>query len=292
MSIAAVRQKLAAPVVIRVGHRVILLRAQHQCYAEYIRRDFDYYFGAVDSARVGEDHVVDFSTPRNHRVQGFDDFPIFCSSLAEPYDWCVQYLEHAGVLAGATVLDLGAYCGLTTIAFSKAVGATGRVVALERDSENHAAAVLNLERHAKHSGLTNVLITRACVAGTAKMVPFLSEGSRGSLARSVAVGERETGRPRPVQGITMLELATSLQLSRVDFVKMDIEGMEREVIATARAFLDQFRPRMIIEPHSVRGALTTDDVCGLLAGMRYTTEVIAQRGITVPLIVAVPTPEH
>jgi hypothetical protein len=53
-------------------------------------------------------------------------------------------------------------------------------------------------------------------------------------------------------------------------------------------FFKNFRPRMVIEPHIVEGALATGRVTESLETLNYGYEVIDQPGGCFPLIVAQP----
>lgn len=268
--------------------REILLRESHRVYVHDMRSRFDYFFDAVAADVTQPDGVcvVDYSYPHDHLVVGFTDFPIRCPSLAEPFAACEQYLELAHLAQGDVVLDLGAYSGLSTIAFSKAVGANGRVIALGPDAENYKACLLNLERHAAASGLTNVFMTQAAITAKARMVSFSTEGSMGSAdSRIVGIGR---GPVQKVQGIPLAEIAHSLGLVRLDVIKMDIEGMEAEVLQSAGDFLRRFRPRIIVEAHYLKTGITTNAVIDALRAAGYQCETVRQPGIELPLVVGRP----
>jgi len=64
--------------------------------------------------------------------------------MAEPFSSIQQYLDLARLSPGDTVLDLGAYSALTSIAFAKVVAPDGRVVALEPDPLNFRACYQNI----------------------------------------------------------------------------------------------------------------------------------------------------
>lgn len=55
-----------------------------------------------------------------------------------------------------------------------------------------------------------------------------------------------TGSSVNVPMITLDQLIKELNLSRVDFVKLDVEGAEREVVKGARATIEEFQPKWAI----------------------------------------------
>jgi Protein-L-isoaspartate(D-aspartate) O-methyltransferase (PCMT) len=124
-------------------NQVIRISLSHLIYASDIITSFEYYFGAVEPSLFGQYEIVDYSVPRYHRVIGFDLMPVLFPSFSEPLITTKQYLKFANLSPGDTVLDLGAYSGLTSIFFKDIVGNLGRVIAVDADSENIKAIVEN-----------------------------------------------------------------------------------------------------------------------------------------------------
>ena len=54
---------------------------------------------------------------------------------------------------------------------------------------------------------------------------------------------RNAGQPR---ALPLDDIVDNLQLDRVDFIKMDIEGAERQALEGARRTIQRFHPRMAI----------------------------------------------
>lgn len=120
--------------------RVVRIGARHEIYAADVCKEFEHYFGAVEPIRLSDGRMLaDYSLPRWHDVSGFTTHPIHFPSLPEPIETTSQYLEFACIKSGDCVLDLGAYAGLTSILFSRLVGANGLVIAVEPDQQNIAS---------------------------------------------------------------------------------------------------------------------------------------------------------
>ena len=269
--------------VVRVADgATIRIGRSNAVYVPDLINSFQYYFGSV----ISREGLVDFSTPRPQRVVGFDDFPIVCPSLAEPFVTTQQYLDAAQLAPGDIVLDLGSYCGLTSIAFSKAVGSGGRVIAVEPDPVNHAAARANIAMHEAFSGIANVQLIQRAVAGARGTMVLSSEGAMGSADASLVGHYR--GKTVSIPACTLDDLATELNLLRVDFIKMDIEGSEASVLAASESFLRRYQPKLVIEPHIVNKALSDQAIEMALSRVGYRCERIEQIGVSLPLIVAAP----
>ena len=251
---------------------------------------FEYYTGSAAPVALryngGIYELTDFSTPRLHLVAGFDDFPVMCPSSTEPYSTTQQYLDFAALTAGANVIDLGTYSALTAIAFSKEVGPTGRVIALEPDPINYKSAEHNLAMHKKVNGLDNVTLLAMAAADRDGTIELSSEGTMGSALVSIVGGYR--GVTVSVPAKTLLTLAKDFDLERVDFVKVDIEGAEEFVIPQSAEFLKTYKPRLLIEGHFVSGTSTIEPIAEFLKGVGYQVKVEGQEGLTLSLILASP----
>ena len=270
--------------------RKVRIARANAVYVVDMLNAFDYYFDSAAPIEVRERgvtwRIVDFSTPRFQQVAGFADFPILCPSLTEPFVTAEQYLDFAQLKPGDVVLDLGSYSGLTSIAFSKAVGPAGRVIALEPDPVNHAAARTNIEMHRRLNTLDNIVLMQAAVSDVAGFLDLSSEGAMGSAVSSVVGNYR--GRITRVESLTLMDLVERNRLDRVDFIKMDIEGSEEAVLRGGADLFRRHRPRVIVEPHIVGGELSDKVIYHLLGDYGYRCETIAQIGVELPLVTGVP----
>jgi FkbM family methyltransferase len=147
---------------------------------------------------------------------------------------------------GAVAIDIGASLGEWTLPLARAVGAGGRVLAVEAAPGSAAA----LGRTLLANGLRQAEIL--CVAvgdtdGTADFaVPFVTSAkSDTGTAHLGAAGAGEA-----TIGVTLRRLdslAAERQLPRLDLIKIDVEGAERRVLDGAAEVLDRFRPVLVVE---------------------------------------------
>jgi FkbM family methyltransferase len=279
-------------VIERRSARRIRISQANAVFVADMMNHFDYYFSSAEPVRCMQHgrpaELLDFSVPRYHEIHGFADFPVLCPTITEPFITIEQYLQFACLEPGAVVLDLGTYSGLTAICFSKAVGAEGRIIALEPDPGNFRAASRNIRQHEKVNRLANIVLMDNAIAGSRGKIRFSSEGTMGSSAIAI-VGDGR-GESIEVEGLTLMDVVSGHGLDRVDFIKMDIEGAEQAVLEGAEEFFQAFRPRLIVEPHLVGGVMSTDAVIRILERNRYDCRVIPQYGVDLPLITAIPAP--
>jgi len=254
----------------RKGDRSLIVAPDHMTYFDDIINDFETYFTAIEPVETDQRHVADFSRPAWHSL-AVSGRRVFLPSFTEGEGVCQFYLDHAKLTPGSVVLDLGANCGLASLAFGAAVGPAGLVIALEPDPRNFDALLKNLDLH----GTPNIRPLNKGVWCKTGVLEFESDGSMGAIVAPDK--DAQTGRGRLIQiAVTTLDdLAERLKLARVDFVKMDIETAERQVVPSLDGFLRRFRPRLIIEAHE---AGTDQIIRNFLTDRGYHVCLITQPG--------------
>jgi FkbM family methyltransferase len=266
--------------------RQIWLAGSSNVYTNDMVISFDYFFSAVVPVNIAGYQIADYSALRWHEIIGFPDHPILCPSLGEVYGTVEQYLDFAKLQPGHTVLDLGGYTGLTSIAFSRAVGPTGRVILLEPDPVNFSACKKNIALHKNISKLNNITLLQSAVSEITGALEFSSESSMGSSA--VDFVGKGRGNIVSVPSLTLSDLSKSTGLDHIDFIKMDIEGSELGTIRESHEFLLEYRPKMIIEAHYINGKICDTDLLALLKNCRYDCKLMSQPNVVLPLITAIP----
>jgi FkbM family methyltransferase len=225
------------------------------------------------------------SGPRYHRLRGYADIPFLFPSHTEPYSTTAEYLDFAGLGEGQIVLDIGAYSGVTSIIFAGLVGARGHVYAFEADRMNYECAQQNVEMAKRWMGLGNITLMNQAVWSHSDGVMFSNEGAMGSSAVEITGGGR--GPETKTPSITLEELFQQHGLTHVDFIKVDIEGGEIELLSSSVQLLARTKPKLIVEPHWVGGVLSTERCTGLLESAGYSVRIREKVGESEPLIEAV-----
>lgn len=265
--------------------KCIRLSRSHLIHAPEILHYFDLFFDSVKPKKEGSMNCVDFSKPQYHHINGYDKHPILLPSISEPLATTQQYLDFAQLQAGDVVLDLGAYCGLTSILFKEAVGAEGQVIAVEADAINLKCTQENLKAYEQHSTQSIDLLNAAIWKQDGEL-SFATEGSMGSSAVEI-VGQNR-GESTQVKAMRLASIARHYHLEKVDFIKCDIEGAEAVIFDQAE-FFEQFKPKIIIEPHHIEGKLTDTACINTLKKYGYECVRITQVGSETPLLAFNPT---
>lgn len=126
---------------------------------------------------------------------------------------------------GDIVLDIGANIGYFSLVFSQVVGTNGRVFAFEPDPNNFAL----LKKNVEINNLKNVALNQKAVSDVSKSLPlYLCEYNHAQHRIYPSPRCNETVM---VDAITIDEyLAGTEFYNRINFVKMDVEGAEYNVI--------------------------------------------------------------
>lgn len=149
-------------------------------------------------------------------------------------EYCRLFKGHIPV--GGVVVDIGACIGDHTLSYAQMVGPAGRVHAFEPNPEAFQCLAYNM---ARYSNVTCYPVGLGDVSCKAKAVK--SPDSPENLGATM-VEKAENGN---IQIVTLDSMAVFLE--RMDFVKIDAEGFEPEILAGAIHTLRRFRPVILVE---------------------------------------------
>jgi FkbM family methyltransferase len=142
---------------------------------------------------------------------------------------------------GDVVVDAGACWGDTTLYFAERVGDHGLVIAYEFEPGNLAIFQRNLARNEQLAGRIR-LVERAVWSEGALTLPYASNSAGTHVSTDQELS-------RSVLSDTIDDLVKRERLSRVDFIKMDIEGAELEALKGARETILMHQPKLAISAY-------------------------------------------
>jgi FkbM family methyltransferase len=144
---------------------------------------------------------------------------------------------------GTTAFDVGANVGIYAVAVGRAVGPSGRVVAVEPDPGN----VRRLRANLGLNSIDNVFLVEA-VAGERGEVVELHIADDPAYNSVVAIeGEHVAIETREVRSVPLDRVWDDLGRPDVSFVKVDVEGAEASVLRGARAMITSRHPALLLE---------------------------------------------
>ena len=148
---------------------------------------------------------------------------------------------------GSIVLDVGANIGAHTLPLARAVGSAGRVVAVEPTDDA-------FERLVRNRSLNPDLEPRIVTVQSALGAPgaAAAEGYYSSWPLEPVASRHPIlrGTRHPATGakaVTLDDLVASLNLPRVDLVKIDVDGGELDVLAGATGVMARDSPTVVFE---------------------------------------------
>lgn len=148
------------------------------------------------------------------------------------------YLPSAGfqIRAGDTVLDVGANVGLFSIWAASRVP-SARIFAFEAASDNYLALAENI----RSNRLENISAHNYAVSDGRSRHVTLYRGFHGgihSIRPEYRNWDSRTGRPRKterVRAITLEQIFRRFRIGAVDFLKLDCEGAEYDILLSTPA---------------------------------------------------------
>lgn len=138
---------------------------------------------------------------------------------------------------GMTVVDIGANLGLYSLSIAKLVGDSGRVYAFEPAPSLYCAAARNIQRN----GGDRIVRLENVALGSKDGTAILHLGGFNSGNNRVVASTQDAGGVR----VPLARLDDVLPDSRVDWIKIDVQGWEIEVLRGMQETL-QRNPRICL----------------------------------------------
>ena len=181
------------------------------------------------------------------------------------YEYRERKAFEACVRAGRVVFDVGANVGYYTLLASVLVGPQGRVFAFEPVPSN----LRLLKAHLRLNRTENVEVVKAAVAEHAGYGHFAS-GNNLSTGHLAAHGGFA------VRIVWLDDLVRRGELPPPDYMKIDVEGAELEVLRGSESILTDHHPVLFLATHSRQ---LRAECCAFLRHAGYTLESLSKVGL-------------
>jgi FkbM family methyltransferase len=151
------------------------------------------------------------------------------------------------------VVDIGAHVGKYTIIASKMVGSKGKVIAIEAHPVNYDT----LKQNIVINKLTNVISLNYAVHSKETMVKLYESGQEEGFTIYNTIMSERTITPRnqkyiEVKANTLDSLLLQNGINQVNWIKIDVEGAEYEVLKGATNILSSSKDiSLLIEIHNL-----------------------------------------
>jgi FkbM family methyltransferase len=164
-------------------------------------------------------------------------------------------LHYQNKPGGMVVIDCGANIGVLTVEMARVLefGSSGRVIAFEAQQPVFYALCGNIVLN----NLTNVDARFAAVGDHCgwldipkpdygKLASFGSLEYKWRPGKVEFIGQAISYEEKSLVRVPLVSI-DSLELPRLDFIKIDVEGMEMDVLAGGIKSIEEFHPTMFIE---------------------------------------------
>lgn len=206
------------------------------------RPDPDWYW-ATGPAKQGFTYVPFEGTLKLAVEASFRS--IVTSVLLAEGDWFEVEMEfwRDRIQPGMTVIDVGANVGVYTFSAALRVGSTGRVLAIEPFS----GCVQCLEATCEVNHLSQVQVFRAAASDRPGTLHLALHGASELNQVITDPAAAPTGATEAIPCLTLDSLIDQEHLDRVDFLKIDAEGHELQVLQGSDRLLRTFAPIILYE---------------------------------------------
>lgn len=127
------------------------------------------------------------------------------------------------------IVDVGGYIGLSAAFFAQTYPAA-KIIAIEPDPQNFELLMQNTAR------FPNVSAVRAAVWKESGTITLADPGL-GSWGLQVSDASNALPVSEPIRAVTLDEIRQEFNIDRIDLLKVDVEGSEKEIFHTADSWL-------------------------------------------------------
>ncbi len=180
---------------------------------------------------------------RNRAGYGGRGIYIFRDSIEPEFQQLEKFLGSSGVF-----VDIGANIGVYTLKAAKHFGDSGTVLAIEPSPD----VLATLYQSVQCNDFSNVRLRNLCVGARTGVRTLWMNSARPN---SFSLVEKNEG----AQGLSVLTVSLDdlfewEKLARLDYLKIDVEGAEREIFSGATSTIKNHRPIVqaeVIEKHFI-----------------------------------------
>ena len=163
------------------------------------------------------------------------------------------------------MIEAGANIGTHTVFLSRAVGASGKVLAFEASRHTHQLLCANMALNE----CLNVHAIQKAIGGAngSALFPLMDPSQPGNFGEASLRGASTAASTESVD----MQSIDALALQRLDFIKADIEGHELALLEGAIDTLRRLRPIVYLEIDCANGKPTgnRDELVGFLEPLGY-----------------------
>ena len=189
------------------------------------------------------------------------NYKVYCPSTEDDYAHMTtreeEIIEKFQPINGEIVVDVGAHYGRYTLIAANCIGSKGKVIAIEADPKNFDM----LNENIKLNKFENIKTLNCAVSSNKSKVKLsIPEKKAGhTIYSSIIPGRSPTEKFIEVNANTLDNLLAEngISLERINWIKIDVEGAELEVLKGATNVLSKSKNIvLLIEIHNIEDGKT------------------------------------
>ncbi len=176
-----------------------------------------------------------------------------------------------------TFFDIGGHIGFMSVTFSKNVK---QVFTFEAEPNNYNDLLSNI----KLNGIQNIFPNNVAVTNENKKLSFFLGEGKNSGIHSTIYNDSLSQKEIQVNGITIDSFIEEKNISKVDLIKIDIEGAEMNALIGMKKLLVRDQPILIIElvaAHQNLNCISIKTFKQFLAQFGYQSYKISKSGLLI-----------
>jgi FkbM family methyltransferase len=184
-----------------------------------------------------------------------------------------------GVLEpGMVVFDAGAHVGQYSLISSTVVGAGGHVYSFEPEPRNYARLARNITMNRRD----NVTAVNCALSDAPSHLRFHLAIASNSGGHSLAPTVCSSADTIMVEATTIDTYVARQNITRIDFLKADVEGAELPLLRGAQESIKRFRPVLVVEGsiHSKGFGYDTSELAQFIESNGYQVFLVDEHGLT------------
>ncbi len=269
-------------VILKNKNQKFILPLKSKIYAFDVIKDWKEYTSHIkpDATENGIE-IFDFSEPKQHHLK--NDMVYNCSYLPEDMRSVKIYVDYLKPEESDVILDLGANCGLSALYLSQKADNKCVVIAVEPDKLNYEVLCKNIAQWQ----LNNIIPLNCAVWKEKQELVFSQDSSLGSCVDKFRGIKTDIVK---VQAYSLYDICEQYNLEKITSVKMDIEGSEYVLFENIDKFINQYRPRFVIEIHKNDSSkIDIEYFTNKFKSLNYKCEVMTKKQCEdFPLVFAIP----
>ncbi len=179
--------------------------------------------------------------------------------------WMWKYLR---LKESDVFVDVGAHIGKYSLPAARIVGDYGIVIAIEPSPDTFRALLDGIRRN----GLTNIIALNVAAWDRDAVLKLFIKEARGQSTVLDNVGNIRTVKIENVLARRLDDIVKGLNLEKVNYVKIDVEGAEVNVLKGFMEGLIKYKPKVVIEIKR----FNLDTVLSLFSSLKYSCSSIPE----------------